>query len=519
MPDPSTLLLLSCISSPSSQPKPVQIPISCTAEQTLHQDEQSVSMSPTCVSAPETLPTACKLKVQEESTAFTLAEANRSSNIHLPSSKPSPTGQGIVRLPSSVASASLQTGSQGSAVVSLQTYLKQLGYNPGPIDGLYGPQTRAAVIQFQQKQGLDANGKVGLATWLKLQRSLSQPHSKQQSLSTSQPEEQATTKTALPSQKADPSHSHLSRKINLSPPEWSLWLLGGWVLIYIGGWIWIFSSRAREVRGTKTRLAPTSPKTSEVTIEQTTANDQRSSAIVSAVNVNQQIKTSDSDISTSLPIREAPDLQTAESKPATLSVEIAPLLLLQDSKAPDSGAVSNELLDAESSSISNAQPLFETTLSQALEVIPADQGCVHPLKNLFIEPTFPNLQKKSKFQEEHRSTHQPTVSKAVPRTTTLRQSNNNHRNDSATLIAMLPTATQAEEAYTYSLVDDGAGLFVLRENQLWVLKHQLKNCQADTSTITVRRTNAKGMSVDKSFQFELKKMCQTLGLIPHAVRA
>ena len=41
-----------------------------------------------------------------------------------------------------------------------QTLLTQLGYNPGPIDGLYGGKTRRAIEAFQRKDGLPEDGRV-----------------------------------------------------------------------------------------------------------------------------------------------------------------------------------------------------------------------------------------------------------------------------------------------------------------------------------------------------------------------
>jgi putative peptidoglycan binding protein len=58
----------------------------------------------------------------------------------------------------------LQLESTGSQVQQLQTALAELGYDPGPIDGDYGPLTQAAVVQFQTAQGLEPDGVVGPQT-------------------------------------------------------------------------------------------------------------------------------------------------------------------------------------------------------------------------------------------------------------------------------------------------------------------------------------------------------------------
>jgi len=59
----------------------------------------------------------------------------------------------------------LAYGSRGSAVVELQTMLTDLGFAPGPIDGIFGTKTRNAVIAFQQSVSLPATGYVDKTTW------------------------------------------------------------------------------------------------------------------------------------------------------------------------------------------------------------------------------------------------------------------------------------------------------------------------------------------------------------------
>ena len=58
----------------------------------------------------------------------------------------------------------LRSGSEGEAVVELQTRLKELGYYTGEIDGQFGPGTRTAVTLFQEQHGLGADGIVGAET-------------------------------------------------------------------------------------------------------------------------------------------------------------------------------------------------------------------------------------------------------------------------------------------------------------------------------------------------------------------
>jgi hypothetical protein len=55
---------------------------------------------------------------------------------------------------------SLHRGHKGSRVVDLQRLLRDWGYNVST-DGLFGPGTEDAVIDFQRSQGLEADGYAG----------------------------------------------------------------------------------------------------------------------------------------------------------------------------------------------------------------------------------------------------------------------------------------------------------------------------------------------------------------------
>lgn len=66
----------------------------------------------------------------------------------------------------------LKIKSQGEDVKTVQEILKQLGYNPGPIDGWFGEKTETAVVRFQEENNLYSDGIVGPVTWRALQREL-----------------------------------------------------------------------------------------------------------------------------------------------------------------------------------------------------------------------------------------------------------------------------------------------------------------------------------------------------------
>ncbi len=55
-----------------------------------------------------------------------------------------------------------------SGTIDVQKMLKTLGYDPGPLDGILGQKTRAAVVYFQMAEGLPADGDPGPMTLTKL---------------------------------------------------------------------------------------------------------------------------------------------------------------------------------------------------------------------------------------------------------------------------------------------------------------------------------------------------------------
>lgn len=59
-------------------------------------------------------------------------------------------------------------GSKGDEVRRFQEKLQELGIYRGPLDGDFGGGTEAAVMLFQQREGLDVDGIVGPITWGKL---------------------------------------------------------------------------------------------------------------------------------------------------------------------------------------------------------------------------------------------------------------------------------------------------------------------------------------------------------------
>lgn len=91
----------------------------------------------------------------------------------------------------------LQMDDRGSEVKALQKDLKKLGYKPGSADGVFGEQTMAAVIAFQEDHDLFPDGVAGPKTLAKITKELANketPSSKKEE--TSAP---AATTTTTPS--------------------------------------------------------------------------------------------------------------------------------------------------------------------------------------------------------------------------------------------------------------------------------------------------------------------------------
>ncbi len=88
-----------------------------------------------------------------------------------PKPKPSPVAsKPVTPAPNPAAFPILRPGMTGPAVSGLQERLQALGFLKGGADGVFGPDTEAAVKAAQQKFNLEPDGIVGPATWQALLR-------------------------------------------------------------------------------------------------------------------------------------------------------------------------------------------------------------------------------------------------------------------------------------------------------------------------------------------------------------
>lgn len=79
----------------------------------------------------------------------------------------------FIETPDVAQAAVLKQGSQGDSVKTVQQKLIRWGYLKGSADGIFGAKTKAAVVAFQKKNGLTADGIIGTRTAQALGISLS----------------------------------------------------------------------------------------------------------------------------------------------------------------------------------------------------------------------------------------------------------------------------------------------------------------------------------------------------------
>ncbi len=59
----------------------------------------------------------------------------------------------------------LEPGAEGCIVEEMQRRLGDDGFEPGDIDGIFGSQSKAALVAFQRAGGLETDGICGPVTW------------------------------------------------------------------------------------------------------------------------------------------------------------------------------------------------------------------------------------------------------------------------------------------------------------------------------------------------------------------
>jgi putative exosortase-associated protein (TIGR04073 family) len=96
-----------------------------------------------------------------------------------------------------------------SDVRDVQRHLNDMGYKAGPVDGLYGPQTRSALRSFQKDHSLEADGRIDVDTLaaMKLNRSRGEARSATSGTSGPSYEQAPRSSASSPQQRANENDS------------------------------------------------------------------------------------------------------------------------------------------------------------------------------------------------------------------------------------------------------------------------------------------------------------------------
>lgn len=110
-----------------------------------------------------TRPAAATHSATVTPSASSTADGTPSPPAASPSTSPSATPT-KTRDPLDIGDKTFKVGAKGKRVKALQLRLKKLHYDPGPVDGHYGPTTQMAVWAFQKVNGIKPTGTIGHRT-------------------------------------------------------------------------------------------------------------------------------------------------------------------------------------------------------------------------------------------------------------------------------------------------------------------------------------------------------------------
>lgn len=173
------------------------------------------------------------------------------------------------------------------------------------------------------------------------------------------------------------------------------------------------------------------------------------------------------------------------------------------------------------------------TVDHQLRALWAEQISVEPHKQLFPTLTNPpnlvdyeeqEVKADTETNDDHDSCSENSLAKAKTdqqetrantetdgdhnssseKTSVKAETEVNDDSNTGALIATLSSGNpKANETYTYSLIDDAGGRFILKGNELRVINSSVLDSEENNVyTVTVRRQNSKGLSIDKSFRIK-----------------
>jgi hypothetical protein len=451
----------------------------------------------------------------------------------------------------------LRLGSRGEAVSQLQQRLQQLGHYTGAVDGVYGQLTFAAVTQFQQAEGLTVDGIAGPATWSRLRVSatstapltpLNRELTARLSFSNASESTPKTTTESSPNQSAqteeaerletastagetagnappleesqtpqvektdqqvaetDVEQSSFDQESQQAPEfvfdtspsgiPFYFWI-GAWAIVYVGGMLFIFKDSIISKLGLTWGKDDIGLQDIQLPMfGQKNTLDQ----FASALDYGQALEESDG-------FGTAMSNASQQEKQDEVSQHDSPLYF---SREVDSS--SEETQTSETPNKTNKPPIFSLLeklayesprlSNQELTPVWADGGVVEPIRGLFSDLPHPLGGHPSERRRNKAIAPPPPPSMLTQFT-----KHSNQAEAPSTLIATLPAEDpETNNSYTYSLLDNAEGYFLLKGNELRIYDAALVQIESDVDhTITLRRTDAKGAQVDKSFVVNFTK--------------
>lgn len=558
MSDPSTLLLSVCVACTSGAEHSIQIELpSCVSGES---QRAAVAAGlkrnvPKCISLPEAIapasravsPSTRAISPPSQRSFYPMArlatEVNSSELVAIRAAD----GDRASSSPSSADISSLRQGSRGEMVRALQIRLRRLGYYSGAIDGIYGSQTQAAVLKFQQIEDSTADATVDAAPqreWQQhslvqelaprdlapsdlagdgsvadrsatdinairqeLQQTTIQKREafSQESFLTSDASEQGQgDRTPPESTEAAPANSVKQRVVwepfstDPSSTTFYLWLLG-WAVVYIGGFVVIFLTSDSQLR--QRWLAKRSPQpyqgtTPPVVGLEDVINLQDAIDRQEVVDDLQDVGMPEQPPQTPA----TPPVADIPVPPSLPSVSINTVPLNTVASAEDEA---NREVDRGAIATSNSTD-EELPVYWADEVFPEITTALVDIENLFDE-----LSAELNARGVTKDSNQPAATEAssAVESSPVRPSSANapEGGTPSTIIGILSASeSNSDITYTYHLLDDADGSFVLRENELRIKDDVLHTIQTDTSfAVKVRRIDSNGQQLDESFTLHL----------------
>lgn len=561
MADPTTLLLLTCA---TCSPSPIQSAraddVGCSHAQESNPNHASVAKSSSsCISPPEAIPIALK---PERADSQTVAQAARPTppeslaNLSVPDSRVSPLlqfgsqGKAVTDLQMNLQQLGYYKGKiDGIYGRQTEAAVTQLQQAKGlKVDGIAGPQTwgtlqtlstapearEAATEPEIQEQATEPEAQEQATNSAKQNEA-----SEQESLATASPPEEATN----PDPDLDRANVRTSVTFTGVP---SKYLFLGWGIMFASGFMFILNERLGRHRLLKRRqpfpqdeiinttddsdrVVPSLPSDSqdieEEAAEGNTLNSEHSESdprtllkqihelIESAVEIDKTEKSPS--LSYFIPFNSAKESPQKDGLPpfsgqserlgrvrALLSDEKGNLYLSDPDGGASPEALSLDLTDR--------------------EVIPlwANNGVVRPLQNLVVDlraplrfPMFgpPALRSPQTPPARHPSPV-PEIAKAERQTPPSsidtpekgKAEKQTVPNPVDIFVTTLPLGNpRVGEAYSYTLVNDDRGRFLLKGNELRMVNRARSDDEPNAShTIVLRRTDAEGRSEEKSFTID-----------------